>query len=155
MQTFQTGDARIYDSRVRDFISDKHRRFAEILHDYNPTLSLEFVPSMDRDETDTKPFRIKETPTDGRAPHVVRYLTEREMDDPIQVLEWIWEGDFRKHSPDAVFNRLEARRIAQELMEEKRLEDEREARVDLLSNLVSGGKDGLHYYRHNGTTFRR
>lgn len=155
MQSFQTGDAKVYDSRVRDFISDRHRRMAEILYDYNPTLSLEFVPSMDRDETDTKPFRIKETPTDGRPPYVVRYLTEREMDDPVQVLEWVWEGDFRKHSPDAVFDRLEARRIARELMEEKKQEDEREQRVDLLANLTSGGKDGLHYYRHGGTTFRR
>lgn len=155
MTTFETGAAKVYDSNVKDFISRKHQHFAEILHDYNHTLSLEFVPTLARDDDDTKPFRIVETPTDGRDRQVVRYLTERELDDPQQVLLWIWEGDFRKHNPDDIFNRLEAKRIAAELLKEKNEEDERAERVDLMSNLVTGGRDGLHYYRHNGKTFRR
>lgn len=155
MQTITTGAAKVYDSSVHDFIDQKHQQLAEILHDYDPTLSLEFVPSLDRDEGDTKPFRIKQTPLDGRAPYIVRYLTPREMDDPAQVLEWIWEGDFKKHAPDAVFNRLEVRRLAQELLKKKDEEAERAEQVDLLTNLASGGRDHLHYFKHNGKTFRR
>lgn len=155
MTYFETGTARAYDSTVRDFISSKHQHLAEILHDYDDTLSVEFIPSMARDENDTKPFRVVQTPRDGRDRYVVRYLSEREMDDPQQVLLWIWEGDFKKHNPDAIFNRLEARRIAEELLKEKNEEDERAERIDLMSNLVSGGRDHLHYYRHDGKTFRR
>lgn len=155
MTQFDIGAAKVYDSTVKDFISSKHQQLAEILHDYNHTLSLQFVPSMARDENDTKPFRIVETPVDGREPYVVRYLSEREMDDPQQVLLWIWEGDFRKHSPDAVFNRLEARRLADEMLKKKNEMDEREERQDMIASLASGGRDGLHWYRHNGQTFRR
>src|SRR5690606_19247099 len=155
MQTISTGEARIYDSTVRDFIDAKHRRLAEILHDYDDTLSLEFIPSMDRSEDDTKPFLIRQTPRDGLAPYIVKYLSAREMDDPAAVLEWIWEGDFKKHRPDEVFNRLEVRRIAQELLKEKQEADDREARVDLMANLAAGGRDGRHWYRHAGKTFRR
>lgn len=155
MQTIQTGAARVYDSNVHDFISSKHQHFAEILHDYNDALSLEFVPSMARGEDDTKPFRIVETPKDNRKPYVVRYLSEREMDDPQAILEWIWEGDFRKHSPDAVFNRMEARRIAADLLKEKQEEDDRAARIDLMTSLATGGRDRKHYFKHAGKTFQR
>lgn len=154
MNTFSAGEAKIYDSTVSDFISRKHQRFAEVLADYNESLSLEFVPSMARDEDDTKPFRIVEnTPERGR--QVVKYLTERELDDPEAILLWIWEGDFRKHSPDAIFNRLEAKRLASEILKQKQEDDEREERVDLLANLVSGGRDRKHFFRHGGQTFRR
>ena len=44
MTSFETGAARVYDSTTRDFISRKHQHFAEILHDYNHTLSLDGDP---------------------------------------------------------------------------------------------------------------
>lgn len=154
MTSFETGAARVYDSNVRDFISRKHQHFAEILADYNPSLSLEFIPSLDREDGDNKPFRIVEN-TQQRGRQVVKYLSERELDDPEALLLWVWEGDFRKHSPDAIFNRLEARRIAADLLKEKNEEDERAERVDLMANLAAGGRDGKNYYRHGGKTFRR
>lgn len=155
MTSFTTGSAKTYDSTVRDFISSKHQHLAEILHDYDDTLSVEFIPSLERTDDDAKPFRVVQTPRDGRDKYVVRYLNEREMDDPQQVLLWIWEGDFKKHNPDAIFNRLEARRIASELLKEKDEADERAERIDLMANLASGGRDRKHYFRHNGETFRR
>src|SRR5690606_4567838 len=119
MTSFTTGSAKTYDSTVRDFIDSKHQHLAEILHDYDDTLSVEFIPSLERTDDDAKPFRIVQTPRDGRDKYVVRYLSAHEMDDPQQVLLWIWEGAFRKHNPDAIFNRLEAKRIAAELLKEK------------------------------------
>lgn len=145
----------IYDSSVKDFLDSNHMRLAQVLADYDDTLTLEFVPRLDRDEEDTKPFRIIQTPRDGRAPYVVRYLSEYEMKNPAQVLEWIWEGDFKKHSPDAIFNRMEARRIAAEVLDIRKQEDDRAEQVDLVANLARGGTDKKHYYRHNGKTFHR
>jgi len=155
MQSISTGNARTYDSTVHDFISSTHQHLAEILHDYDDTLSVEFIPSMARDDSDSKPFRVVQTPRDGMDKYVVRYLNEREMNDPQQVLLWIWEGDFKKHNPNAIFDRIEASRIAAELLKEKNEADERAAQVDLLANLASGGRDHKHYFRHNGQTFRR
>lgn len=155
MTSFETGSAKTYDSNVRDFISSKHQHLAEILHDYDDTLSVEFIPSLERTDDDAKPFRVVQTPRDGREKYVVRYLNEREMNDPEQVLLWVWEGDFKKHSPDAIFNRIEARRLAKELLKEKNEADERAERVDLMANLAAGGRDHKHYYKHDGKTFRR
>jgi len=152
---FFTGEAKVYDSTVRDFISSKHQQFAEILADYDPTLSLEFVPTLAREEGDTKPFRIKQTPSDGKAPYIVKYLTEYEMNNPAEILLWIWEGDFKKHNPDGIFKRMEARRIADDLLKQKKEDDEKEERVDTLANIVSGGRDHKFFYRHNGRIYRR
>src|SRR5690606_41763566 len=123
---------------------------AEILHDYDDTLSVEFIPSLERADDDAKPFRIVQTPRDGRDKYVVRYLSAHEMDDPQQVLLWIWEGDFRKHNPDAIFNRLEAKRIAAELLKEKGEADERDERVDLIANLAACGRNHENCCRHYG-----
>lgn len=156
MTTTTNSFGQIYDSSVHDFLDRRHQRVAEILHDYDPTLSLEFIPSMDRDETDVKPFRIVQTPADKtKKPYIVRYLSVADMSNPAQVLEWVWEGDFKKHSPDAIFNRLEARRLSEELLKEKAEEDERAQSIDLMASLARGGQDRKHWFKHNGKTFRR
>src|SRR5690606_36406243 len=133
MTSIETGSAKTYDSTVRDFISSKHQHLAEILHDYDDTLSVEFIPYLERTDDDAKPFRIVQTPRDGREKYVVRYINDREMDDTQQVLLWVWEGDFKKLCPDAIFNRIEACRIAAELLKEKNEPDERAQRVDLMA----------------------
>jgi hypothetical protein len=153
MTTFHT-EPRIYSSETHDFVSQKHMQFAQILSEYDDTLSLEYVPSMDRDETDTKPFRIRQTPRGNQAPYIVRYLTEAEMNNPAEILAWIWEGDLKKHRPVSVLERMEARENFERVLQMKAEDDEREAALDLMTNLVSGGKDHKHYYRHNGKTFR-
>ena len=75
------------------------------------------------------------------------------MDNPLSILEWIFEGDVRKHRPDAVFERMEAKRIAQEVWTQKQEDDEEEDRRDLLTQIVKGGRDRKNYFRHDGVTY--
>ena len=148
--------AKVYNSAHGDFIDARHQRLAEIISDYSPNLSIVYIPEHDRDETDTKPFAILDTPSDTKqAPYIVRYLTPREMDDPEHILLWIWEGDFKKHSPNAIFNRIEARETAKQLLDYQEKMDEAAERQDLIAAIATGGRDGRSFFRHNGTTYHR
>lgn len=148
-------EARIYSSETNDFVSQSHMQFAQILNEYDDTLTLEYVPSMERDETDVKPFRIRQTPRNGQPPYIVRYLTEAEMQNPAEILAWIWEGDLKKHRPVSILERMEAREKFEQVLQMKAAEDEKEAAIDLMYNLARGGRDRKHYYRHNGKKFER
>jgi len=150
---FFTGNAQVYSSEVGEFISSKHQRLAEIINDYNPSFFLEFVPKNQRDATDSKPFRIVSR-AENRPPHVIRYLSAPEMDNPQAILEWMFEGDVTKHRPDDIFNRMETKRIAAEVWAQKQEDDEHEARRDLLEQVIQGGRDHKNYFRHNGVTYK-
>ena len=56
----QIVDAPLYSSEFGEFLPSKAARLAEVLHDYNPYLELVFVPSSQRDDTDTHPFAIRD-----------------------------------------------------------------------------------------------
>jgi hypothetical protein len=154
MTQFQT-EPRIYSSETHDFVSQKHMQFAQILSEYDDTLSLEYVPSMDRDETDTKPFRIRQTPRGDQPPYIVRYLTEAEMDNPAEVLAWIWEGDLKKHRPVSILERMEAKEMFDRVLQMKAQDDEREQAIDEMMFLATGGRDKKHTVKHNGKKFER
>lgn len=120
------------------------RRFAEILHEYDPRYELQYVPEADRVTASpfevAKPFRIIErTPEKGEA--VVRWLSAEEMKRPDQILEWIWEGDFRKHRPSEVYDQIKYRRKAADLMDLAKKRDDAQARQDLTAFLVRGGRE--------------
>ena len=148
-----TGNSHVWSSEVNEFISSKHQRLAEILNDYNEYFFLEYVPKRNRDTPDIKPFRIVSR-VPNKPPHIIRYLSEQEMDNPLSILEWIFEGDVTKHRPDAVFERMEAKRIAADVWAQKQEDDEEEDRRDLLTQIVRGGRDRKNYFRHDGVTYK-
>lgn len=148
-----TGNSHLWSSEVGEFISSKHQRFAEIVNDYNPDFFLEFVPKNQRDATDSKPFRIVAR-VENKPPHIIKYLSNAEMENPQAILEWLFEGDVSKHRPDDIFARMEAKRIAAEVWTQKQEDDEQEDRRELLQQIVRGGRDRKNYFRHNGVTYR-
>ena len=148
-----TGNSHVWSSEVGEFISTKHQRFAEILNDYDPDFFLVYVPKRDRDQGDTKPFRIV-SKAPGRPSHVIRDISEAELENPQAILEWLFEGDVRKHRPDDIFAQMEAKRIAAEVWTQKQEDDEREDRRELLQQIVRGGRDRKNYFRHDGVTYR-
>lgn len=148
-----TGNSHLWSSEVNEFISSKHQRLAEIINDYDEDFFLVYVPKRGRDESDTKPFRIV-SKEPGKPSHVVKDLSEAEMDNPQEVLKWLFEGDVRKHRPDDIFARMEAERLAAEVWAQKQEDDEEEDRRDLLTQVVRGGRDRKNYFRHNGVTYK-
>lgn len=134
------------------FLPSKAARLAEVLHDYNPYISLVFVPPRDRTESDVFPYALLDS-SPWREPYIIRHLTERELEDPAEVLAWLFEGDLSKHSSVSIMQRNKLKADAERLMAMKREEDEAAERQELAAALMVGGRDRKHYYRHNGTTF--
>jgi len=136
----------VYNSDLGCFISQAHQNFAEILHDYNPYLSLVFIPPKDRSAEDTKPYAVLYSPP-SQAPQIVRYATEVEMNDPAALLGEIWAQDSSKVD---VLGRIEAQEAAREAM---RLKDH-EARIeDEMEFLMYMAKTPLHTFHHNGQRY--
>lgn len=118
------------------------RRFAEIVHAYDPRISLEYIPELDRTGLE-KPFRlVKQTEQFGR--ETLRYLSDEDMKRPQDILVWLWEGDFAKHRPGEVFNRIEKREAAERMLKIKADQDAAEERQDKLAWGARGGRDKKH-----------
>jgi len=152
METHLHESAGTWDSASEAFISAKHQRLAQVLHDYNPYFSLTWIPPKDRDATDTKPFAILDS-SPGRPPYIVRYLSDGEMDNPTEVLSWVFEGDLTKHRASDVFSRMESRRVAEEALILKQREEELEDIIDF--GAFAFGDRSPHFMQHNGRAYRK
>lgn len=148
----QVVDAPFYSKEHGQFLPSKATRLAEILQDYNPYLELRFIPSSQRDDTDTHPFAIWDN-SPWRGGYPVKHLTEREMEDPQEILRWLFEGDLSKHSSDELWARNKARELAEQVLKAKRDAEIAEERQELAAAVMTGGRDKKHSYRHNGKIF--
>ena len=150
METTLNRSSQVYNSDLGEFISEAHSHLAQVLNDYKPTLSLVYIPVKDREADDTKPWAILDSPA-NMAPHIIRYMTDAEMQKPAEILAWIFEGDLDKHRPDDVFARMEAKRAAEELMNLKKQEEELADHYDLIEFAARTNKNT---WKHNGKTYR-
>lgn len=150
METTLNRSSQVYNSDLGEFISEAHAHLAQVLNDYKPTLSLVYIPKKDRSADDTKPWAILDSPA-NLPPHIIRYMSDAEMQNPAEILAWIFEGDLDKHRPDDVFARMEAKRAAEELMNLKRQEEELADHMDLIDFAVKTNKNT---WKHDGRTYR-
>lgn len=146
-------DMPFYSDLYGEFLSSTAARLQEILQDYNPNLELVFIPSSKRDDSDTKPFAIRDT-TPGKPANIVRHFSEAEVKEPHKILAWLFAGDLTKHSPDAVFDRIMLEKKSAELFQSRRDADIAEERQELIASLSTGGLYGKTTgYRHGGKIF--
>lgn len=150
METSLNRSSTVWNSDLGEFISDAHAHLAQVLQDYKPTLSLVYIPVKDREATDTKPWAILDSPA-NMAPHIIRYMSDEEMQKPAEVLSWIFEGDLTKHRPDDVFARMEAKRAAEELMNLKKQEEELADHMELIE---FAAKTNKNTWWHNGKKYQ-
>jgi len=137
-----------------DFISVKHEQFDGLLHDYDPNLSCIFVPAEHRERgLDEFCYAIVSTEP-NRPPYIVRWLTPQMLDNPEKILTWIWEGDVRRLGKTTILDRLEAEEKFRQLAIMRARAEVRAEQQDLLENIVRGGRNRLHTYRHDGVTYR-
>ena len=148
----QVVDAPLYSSELGEFLPSKAARLAEILRDYNPYLELRFIPSSKRDDTDTHPFAIWDN-SPWRGGYPVKHITEREIEDPGAILAWLFEGDLSKHGFSDIVARSKAKEAAEQLLQHKREAEIAEERQELTSAIISGGRNKLNSFRHNGKIF--
>jgi len=152
----QVVDAPFYSKEHGEFLPSKAAHLAEVLRDYNPYLELRFIPSAQRDDTDTHPFAIWDNSpwrSRGGEGYPVRHLTEREMDDPQAILKWLFEGDLSKRGLSEIQARVKAEQFAADILREKRNAEIAAERQELAAAIMSGGRDHKHEFRHNGKIF--
>lgn len=150
-------DAPLYSREFGEFLPSKAARLAEILQDYNPYLELRFIPSSQRDDTDTHPFAIWDLSPWRLGPqglgYPVKHISEREMEDPQAILAWLFEGDLSKHGMSELAARAKAKEAAEQLLDSKRRMEIAEERQELAGEILKGGRNGLNTFRHNGKIF--
>lgn len=145
--------AHVYDQDF-GFLPSQAARLADVLHDYNPYISLVFIPPRERSEADVFPYALLDR-SPAHAPYIIKHLTERELEDPASVLAWLFEGDLSKHSQVDIMARQKLKQDAEKLLKIQEQEDARQERLELSTALLSGGVNNKHYFRHSGKTFRR
>lgn len=137
-------DSHIWNEEHNCFVSDSHRRVAEIINDYDSELFLAFVPPQLRELDEQYPFALIHSPQ-GKPQYVVWKLKESEINE--QLLARIWSSDNLKHD---VLGRIEALDAARHAM---KLHAEMEAREEANEIGASILKSPLHTYKHNGKKY--
>lgn len=138
-----------YDTESGTFVSAKQMRIAEILHDYNPELSLMWIPPAQRSHEDIKPYVVVHTKADG-SQYPVFYLSEDELDH--RVLGRIFANDMKNHDgADSMMREIEAYENAKKIVEAKELEDKKAEKLDFAKSLI---KSHLHTFRHGGKVYK-
>ena len=137
-----------YDTEAGYFVSEKHRRVAEIVRDYNPELTLMWVPHANRTAEDVdKPYVVVHTHQNGNQ-YPVFYCDEADMDEPERVLIRLFAGDRSKQLN--ILDMIEIKEQAEAILKEKEWEEKRaEAREELTTIMNSP----LHTFKHNGKKF--
>jgi hypothetical protein len=122
------------------FLSEDHRRVAEIIHDYDPSLHVKYVPEEDTPEF---PYAIIHTPNDGRSQYVVRRVRLQDMNETI--VAWLWDNDQRHNNIHDHLANMDKAREAVALRKQIDVEErKREAQEFAKSALTK------NYFRHNG-----
>lgn len=142
------GDNYRYHREYGGFINAKHERIARIISEYDPELELGWIPPANRDGNDTQPFAIIHNHPNGTR-QAISFWREDEIDE--RLLEWVFMNDFKKHSPDDVWNRMKASELAKELVEKKKIDDETQEQLEFAYFLE---KTPLHTVKHEGRRYR-
>jgi hypothetical protein len=142
------GDNYRYDEGSGRFINETHRRIGEVIAEYDPELRLVWIDPQDRVDADDKPFAIVHFHPDGQT-QFISFWREDQVDE--RLIEHLFENDFRKHHPKEIFDRMEARRDAEKLLEEKRIQEKYDEKLDMFLSLI---KSPLHTFKHDSRKWR-
>ena len=122
------------------FVSEKHMTVATIINDYNPNLSLVWIPPAARAEFDKgHEFAVIHTDPEQYKQYVVMYVGEDEVDE--RLLAKLWMNDTRRTD---VLARLEFEDHARAMIEEKAREEAAAQRIDTVATVM---KSPLHTYK--------
>lgn len=128
---------------------------ATVLHDYDPTMSLAYLPPEIRAANPgQKPYAILQS-NGTHEPYIVRYLDDEEIKNQTEILTQLFMGDTRYHDPRLIVERMEARDKAQAALRLSQQMEEADDRIDELAFMASGGRNKLHTVRHNGIKIDR
>jgi hypothetical protein len=131
-----------------DFISVKHEQFDALLHDYDPYMSCIFVPAEHRERELTEFCYAIVHAEPQKPPYIVRWLTPEMLDQPEKIL-----GDARRQGRYNILAKIDAEEKFKKLARMRAEAEIQAEERDLLENIVKGGRNRLHTYRHNGVKY--
>lgn len=144
------GDAYRYDEGSHQFVSARHQQLATILHEYDPSLNLCFIPKNQQETEEEKAWPWMVVSYEHGNLQLLSLWGDDDLSDN-RILEWAFENDFNKHHPDEIFDRMEARNLATKLMEKKKIHEEYLEKIDKAMFLV---RTPLHSARMDGKVFK-
>lgn len=133
-----------FDGSSGEFVNTSHARVAEIINDYDPTLSLAWIPKANRGPEDVLPYALIHSPVGGQE-YVMTTLREDQIDN---LLERVLRMDMANTNPLAD---IEAHNSALELINAKKHEDEAAERAELTASIIRSPKNT---YKHNGVKYQ-
>lgn len=129
------------DPTTGQVISDKHRRVAELIQEFNPSLRLVYIPYRDRTAEDTHPYAVVHAPPGGKE-YVVLSCREDEVD--ARLLAKLWTADQTNVDVEDYLRKVNA---AADLLEKKRIIELKEEARDKAATIL---RSRLHTYRLGG-----
>lgn len=125
------------------WVSQTQRRVAEILHDYDPNLQLQWIPPDQRSVRDLA-FRVVDV-SPGRPPYVVCVASEADE----RLLARVFGADQTKGN---TLNYLDKHNAAVEALRMKEAMEKNEEATRIAYAILHSKK---FHYRHNGVDFER
>ena len=119
-------------------LSAEHLRIAQVIHDYDETLSLAWVPPENRELNEAYPFAVVHNPPDA-PPYVVMRLRENEVDH--RVIARLWSADGKNGN---VLDALEKDEAARRAVEMLRKEDEEAEARELAAWMIKAPVGASH-----------
>jgi len=128
------------------WVSESHMRIAEIIRDYDPSLSLVWIPVDQRSEEDRgREFAVVHSPPDGPT-YTVFHCPASEVDH--RLLARLFNGDMAKNN---VLNWLDSIEEAKAIIKAKQDMELAEERQELVKSIIKSPKS---VYKHNGVQYR-
>lgn len=110
-----------WDEESGHFLSAEHQRIAQVIHDYDPSLELAWIPPDNRALNEEYPFAVLHKP-EGFPPYVVMRLRENEVDH--RVISRLWANDAKNGNVLDAIEKDEQARQALALLEREEAEAE-------------------------------
>jgi len=127
------------------FVSQEHRRVAELVAEYDPSLSLVWIPPEKRDHDEQFPFAVLHSP-EGQKPYIVRKVQMQDMNETL--IAGLWMNDQARNKRDLP-SWLEAQEFAQKEMKRKRSEEQLAEFSDFATSVLRG----KNWYKHDGKVY--
>lgn len=113
----------VYDPKSGEFINSKFQRVAEIIHDFDPTLSLVWIPQANRktEEEKKKPYALTHCPLGGE-PYIIFFLDEEDLNE--KLIATIFQARNNAENLNDILDAEEAARRAMNLREQMELHEQ-------------------------------
>jgi hypothetical protein len=139
----------IFDQESGYMLSQEHMRVAEVIHQWDPTVELAWVPPDNRltAEDFNKPFALIHKPGD-KPDYIIRKLREDEVDH--RLIGWLWMSDTARTGEDLaekVTKEAEAKAALGFLLQRDEMMEKHELAASILAS-------PLNTYKHDGVKYQ-